>query len=456
MIPVILSGGQGTRLWPLSRSNYPKQFLPLLNNGLKGSLFKKTLDRLNDFEKPWVITGQSLVNLTFSDVGRDRLARVIGEPMGKNTAPAIATACHLMRHQPKEVLGIFPSDHLIADEVSFVEALKLAVKKAQNGEVATLGIVPSYPATGYGYIQTSGKDSDGVFKAIRFCEKPNLEKARSFLNEGGYFWNAGIFLFSVETMTQLFCEHMPSLWKKISTLKDDLSNLKNVYGECESQSIDYGIMEKLNSIACVPLNAGWSDVGSFDEIVALQKESKLGENSDSNINLDSSGCSGVSLKKKKFAFIDVKDINVVESDDAVLVFKSGSSQKVKDVFDKIKNDPLLVTDPKIDFRPWGSFEVLRDESNFKSKLIKVLPGQKISYQSHEKRAENWVIVKGKAKVILDEKEIILNVGQSIFIPTKAKHRIENIGNEVLEFVEVQTGTYFGEDDIVRYSDDYGR
>ncbi|MCB0393171.1 MAG: mannose-1-phosphate guanylyltransferase/mannose-6-phosphate isomerase [Bdellovibrionales bacterium] len=444
MIPVILSGGQGTRLWPISRSNFPKQFIPFRGE----TLFARTLNRVAKYGRPWVITNHALVDLTRNDDSLSQIDRIVGEPTPKNTAPAIATACHLLRGRINEVIGVFPADHLVEDETRFHKSMQAAVHAAQSGHVATLGVVPTYAATGYGYIQTDGTGE--VRKATRFCEKPDEKTAEEFLKSGNYFWNAGIFVFRIGAMIELFEKHMSEMWTEISHLKEDLSNLSDVFSKIKSDSIDYGVMEKLSDIRCVPLDAGWSDVGSWDEILKL----KLTE--DRNLSIQSHNCNGVSEAHKTFAFIGVDNISVIESEEATLIFNSGESQRVKEVYEKIKNDEKMVKNQRVEFRPWGSFEILRDEPYFKSKVIRVLPGKKISYQSHEKRSENWVIVKGSAKVTLNDKEITLQVGESIFVPAKSKHRIENTGSGVLEFIEVQTGTYFGEDDITRYQDDFGR
>jgi mannose-1-phosphate guanylyltransferase/mannose-6-phosphate isomerase len=458
MIPAIMCGGQGTRLWPLSRASYPKPFCELLDS----SLFDKTLQRLEVFGKPWVITADNLRGLVFQTLRERNLPRenVLFEPTPKNTAPAIALICRVleMKDRSVEVVGIFPADHLIEKTTNFNSALKLAEKCARKGQICTVGVRPSYAATGYGYIEIQEKvfetdGSDRAFTVTGFREKPDSKTAEEFLRRGTFYWNAGIFVFQVSTMIDAFKKHMPSMWDAFQKLKPDLSNLRDVYSGLESKSIDYGIMEKFKDQICVPADLGWSDVGSWDEV------SKLGE-AEQNPNVVSDSKSNFVMtgrREKIVGLVDVDDLLVVDTDDALLISKKGSSQKVGALLKEIeKKSPLTAKEHLFDFRPWGKFETIREEKGFKVKVIRVDPGQQFSYQSHNQRAEHWVLVKGSATVILNEKPHALEAGDYIFIPKGAKHRMKNVGTRPAEFVEVQIGPYLGEDDIIRYDDDYGR
>lgn len=459
MIPVILSGGSGTRLWPVSRTKYPKQFADLFDE----SLLSKTLKRLKVLGEPWTITTKELKTLTERTYGDMELPlNVIYEPFGRNTAPAIAAFCHVMnlKGQSEQVAGVFPADHFIENEKLYTEALTLAEDVAQNGEIVTIGIRPSFPATGYGYIETTqdvvGKSVHlSALRASGFREKPDLKTAEQFVQSGRFNWNAGMFVFKISHMSSLFEKHLPQMWSLIRELKPDLSNVEDVYKRVESISVDYGIMEKLKSHVCIACDVGWNDVGSWDEV------SKIKESTGEKIEIGSSGNFVFGSEEKTYAFVDVSNVMLVETSDAILVAKKESSQKVKEVVDKLKatgraQDKRLLEERNFELRPWGRFEILRDTDAFKSKVIHVNPGHQLSYQSHAKRAEHWVVIKGYPEVVLNDKVYNLKPGESIYIPQGAKHRMRNTGQEVVEFVEVQVGSYFGEDDIVRYQDDYNR
>ncbi len=455
-IPTILSGGAGTRLWPLSRTHFPKQFCEIFEE----SLFRKTLERLKPLGSPWVVTNQALKSLT-ETVMREAhvpIQQAIFEPKANNTAAAIALLCRVLetQNQLKTITGIFPSDHLVDKPEAFQDAVRLGIECAKKGQVATLGLKPAYPATGYGYIEVgtatyAEKNGLKAYPTRGFREKPNEQTAEDFIQAGNFFWNAGMFIFEVGTMIGHFQKFMPDLWKVMTELKSDLSNLKEIYARAPSQSIDYGIMEKLSEQVCIPCDLGWNDVGSWDEISNLVPNGDI-------IEVGSAKNFAYSTHKRLVSFVDVYDLIVVDTADAVLITKRGSSQKVKQVIEALnaRQDKRAHEHP-FEYRPWGRFEVLRDTERFKSKVIHVNPGQQISYQSHKKRAENWVITKGNPEVILNDVSHHLKPGESIYIPVGAKHRIRNPhATELVEFVEVQTGTYFGEDDITRYQDDYQR
>jgi mannose-1-phosphate guanylyltransferase/mannose-6-phosphate isomerase len=455
-IPAILSGGSGTRLWPLSRTHFPKQFCELFEE----SLFRKTLRRLQPLGSPWVVTNAKmriLTERTLRDAGVP-LTQALYEPKAANTAPAIALLCRVLegRGEADSIVGVFPSDHLIQNESTFRSAIELGIACAKKGQVVTLGIQPAYPATGYGYIEVgTGTFAEGsglrALPTRGFREKPVEQTAREFIASGNFYWNGGMFLFRVSTMIGHLRTLMPELWKVMSGLKDDLSNLSEVYDRCPSQSIDYGVMEKLKDQVCIPCDLGWNDVGSWTEIAKLRESTE-------KIEVASSGNFALSNTGRLVSFVGTEDLVVIDTADAILVANKDSTQNVKQVVDTLngRKDRRAHEHP-FEYRPWGRFEVLRDTAAFKSKVIHVNPGQQLSYQSHAKRAEHWVIVRGHPEVVLNDVVHALKPGESIYIPQGAKHRIRNPhASETVEFVEVQVGTYFGEDDIVRYQDDYKR
>lgn len=464
MIPVILSGGSGTRLWPVSRASYPKQFCEFFDH----SFLQNSVERVRPFGEPYILTVESMRAITQRTAHELKLSemQLIFEPMAKNTAPAMALLCHILNLQGKgqEIVGVFPADHLISDKAVFMNAVKLAEECAKAGEVVTLGIQPNSPATGYGYIEVSDivVKSQNQLRAISvkgFCEKPSLKVAEQFLASGKHYWNAGMFVFRVQEMIAHFARLQPELWRRISEIKPDLSNAKYQYANAESKSFDYAIMEKLDQQVCIPCDMGWSDVGSWDEIARISEESS-NMRSDAAAVTFSEGAQAnyvFSLRSKVVGLVGVDNLIVVETPDALLIAKKGQSQKVKELLDQVKKAGLPeATEHPFELRPWGGFEVLADEKKFKAKTIRVDGGSQLSYQSHAKREEHWIIVEGVAEVVLNDVVHKLKAGQYIFIPQGAKHRIRNPGSAPLVFVEVQTGSYFGEDDIVRYQDDYNR
>ncbi len=464
MIPVILSGGSGTRLWPVSRAAYPKQFCEFFD----GSFLNNTIRRLKALGDVHILTTKSMEALTHRAVKSEGLKaqNVIFEPRGKNTAPAIALLCHILslRGQGDQVVGVFPSDHLISEEAVFQNAVRLAEEIAKKGFVVTLGVLPHYASTGYGYIEvtaeTLGKSGDlSAVKVKGFREKPNEKTAAEYADSGHHFWNAGMFVFRVNDMIEHFKKFQPHIWAKISQITVDMKNADYNYALVESISIDYGIMEHLQTQACVPCDMGWSDVGSWDEMSRLADEAApLHSQSRAQVfNQNSENNYVFSVNNKAIGLIDATDLIIVDTPDALLVARKGSSQKVKELVGAMKEANLpQATEHPFETRPWGGFEILADEKNFKTKRVTIDPGAQLSYQSHAKRSEHWVVIGGVAEVILNENKISLKPGESIHIPVGSKHRMRNPGKEPLIFVEVQTGSYFGEDDIVRYQDDYNR
>ncbi|MBL7544812.1 MAG: mannose-1-phosphate guanylyltransferase/mannose-6-phosphate isomerase [Bdellovibrionaceae bacterium] len=458
MIPVVISGGSGTRLWPVSRVKLPKQFCELFDESLQ----TLSLKRAEKLGQPIVLTNTDLKALTEKNIKTaESKADVLYEPMAKNTAPAIAFLCRYLELNGKseEAVAVFPSDHMIEDETGFQSVIETAIKEANKGYVVTLGIKPSFPSTGYGYINTQSNTLNTPVDVISFKEKPNLEAASNYLKAGTYFWNAGIFIFKVSTMIHHFKAKCPEVWavaSQITKEQIDSGDLKSIYEKFPNISIDYAIMEKLKSsdLRCIPCDIGWSDVGSWDAVAGMFNNRKTDFVA---VDFMSSNNFTQGLKDKVYAFIGIHNLVVVDTADALLISQKGLTQNVKDVVDQLKKlDHKAIREHTFEDRPWGRYEVLKESENFKSKVIHVEAGQQLSYQSHNQREEHWVITQGSGEVVLNEKVIPVKRGTYINIPLKAKHRIRNTGSVTMEFIEVQMGDYFGEDDIIRYQDDYKR
>jgi mannose-1-phosphate guanylyltransferase/mannose-6-phosphate isomerase len=459
LLPVIMSGGSGTRLWPISRSKFPKQFA----NFLGDTLHTLTLRRLKKYGSPVIITSENFRDLTELELRKNAVSarKVLYEPEPKNTAAAMALCCRYLEleNSQDEIVGVFSSDNIINDEVSFHQVLEVAARTAQNDFVVVLGIKPSRAETGFGYIQVEDRaiGTGSATQVQQFHEKPSPERAEEFLSSGDFFWNAGIFVFKVRHMIGLFKRFEPELWATVSELKNDFSNLKEIFSQLKSISIDYAILEKLNSkdLRCITCDIGWSDLGSWDVMLETRKDA--GVSPSDTLEIQARGNLFYTQKNKTYAIAAADDLMVVDSADALLICKRGESQLVKEVVERLKKiSPARTKDHVFENRPWGQFEILRDESYYKSKILRADPGQRLSYQSHAKRSEHWIVVKGEPTVVLNDKEIKMKPGEHIHIPQGAKHRLINSTSDVVEWIEVQTGTYFGEDDIQRYQDDYGR
>lgn len=459
MIPVVISGGSGTRLWPVSRVKMPKQFCELFDESLQ----TLSLKRAEKLGTPIVLTNLELKALTEKNIkAAESKANVLYEPMAKNTAPAIAFLCRYLELAGKssEVVSVFPSDHMIENETGFLGILEKAKDEAANGFIVTLGIKPSFPSTGYGYINTTSNKLNESAEVLSFKEKPTLEAASSYIKSGSYFWNAGIFIFKVSAMISHFKTKCPDVWKvasKIEKTHIDSGDLKAIYETFPNISIDYAIMEKLGSseIRCIPCDIGWSDVGSWDAVSEMFTNNRKTDFVPVEVMSSNNFVQG--LKNKIYAFIGIHNLVVVDTADALLISQKGLTQNVKDVVDHLKKlDHKVIREHTYEDRPWGRYEILREEDHFKSKVIHVNPGQQISYQSHNQREEHWVVTQGSGEVVLDDQVIPVKRGTYVKIPLKAKHRIRNTGKDTIEFIEVQTGDYFGEDDIIRYQDDYKR
>lgn len=461
MISLILSGGVGSRLWPISREKLPKQF----SNLFEKSLFVQTAKRLEKKGEVLVCTGESMRDLTERAIRNEKLSitNVFYEPMGRNTAPAIGLVCRYLEQQGRtqELMGVFPSDHWIEKIDVFYDVLELAQQCAKEDKIVTIGLKPTYAATGFGYVQCEKqavvtKGNLQAYSVKAFKEKPSKNLAESYITDGHYFWNGGMFVFKVETMIEAFKSHLPKMWSLLETLNDDLSNLKTVYKDIRPESIDSGIMEKHSEQVNIPCDIGWSDLGSWDDIAMAKAKGSL-KDCHKTVTEQATNCYTYSDCDKTICLSNVEDLIVVDTRDALLVIKRGQSQSVKTIVDKLKEvSPALTRDHVYEYRPWGYYRNLHEESTFKVKMIQVDPGQQLSYQSHKHRNEIWVTVQGKGEVILNDTTIAVERGKIVEIPKGAKHRMHNTGDELLKFVEVQVGDYFGEDDITRYLDDYQR
>lgn len=464
MIPVVLSGGSGTRLWPVSRAAVPKQFCDLFDE----SLLAKTLRRLRPLGEPGLV-GARETEVLARRVLREleiRPEHAYFEPVGRNTAPAVALLCHRLLQEglDDEVVGSFHADHLIEDEETFRRAVRLAERcAADDPVVVTLGVRPTRPETGYGYIETSerawaeepaaGERADPLvaYRARGFREKPDAATAQRYLDAGNFHWNAGMFVFRVRVMADCFERWMPETWSAIRAIQPDLSNLEAIYAQLEPESLDVGIMERLDEHVSIPCSIGWSDVGSWDEVARLLDTAGAAR------EVGGGGNFVFPHRDRLYGLVDVDDLLVVDTADALLVTRRGSSQGVKELVARLADEGRRqATEHVYDLRPWGRFEVLRDTDRFKSKVIDVDPGQRLSYQSHRYRSEHWIIVRGHPEVTLDDEVLRPAPGEHVYIPQGAKHRIRNPTDEPVTFIEVQLGTYFGEDDIERYEDDYDR
>ncbi len=461
MYGIILAGGSGSRLWPLSRELYPKQ---LLNLNSDKSLLQSTFERLkNCMDENNIV---SITNVKHSSNVRMQLGElttnpvVLSEPVAKNTAPAIVlTAKFIMQKSNSDpVIIVVPSDHLIKDNDKFLSTVKKGEKLAEKGYIVTFGIKPGYPETGYGYINTSEKLEDG-FKVKEFVEKPDIETAKKYLHAGTYFWNSGIFMFKASTLIEETVKHAPEI-AKISE-EFDFSQTNEIpfvnFDKMPNISIDYAIMEKSDKIALVKLESDWNDLGSWKSIYDISNKDENGNVFVGHVLDKGSKNSFVYASSKLVATIGLEDAVIVETEDAILACKKNMTQDVKDIYETLKkqNDNTHLVHKTV-YRPWGFYTVIAQGDGFLTKIIHVNPGQKLSVQSHNFRSEHWVVLSGTAKVILEGKEMILSPGHSVDIPLKAIHSLQNPFKEDIEIIEVQKGNPLIEEDIIRYEDMYGR
>lgn len=466
LIPVVLSGGSGSRLWPLSRALLPKQFLPLVS---ERSMLQDTVSRLRgipDATAPIVVCSNDhrfLAADQLQRIGVTALAQIL-EPEGRNTAPAVAVAAMAaVEHEPESIILVLAADHLIRNEEAFRATVQRALVQAEAGKLVTFGIVPDAPETGYGYIER-GVGSDGCFEVARFVEKPDASHAREFVDSGRFYWNSGMFMFGARRYLKELEKFRPDIlkasresWEARDQDLDFCRLGEQAFINCPSDSIDYAVMEKTRDASVVEADIGWSDIGSWSSLWQANKADDAGNVTSGDVHLEDVRDSYIRADSRLVAAIGVDDLIIVETADAILVTKKEHAQKVKNVTDALKaaqRDEYLVH--KRVYRPWGYYEGLDVGERFQVKRIMVEPGKRLSLQMHHRRAEHWVVVSGKAKVTHGDETFVLSENESTYIPVGMRHRLENIGTMPLQLIEVQSGSYLGEDDIERFEDDYKR
>ncbi len=458
---VIMAGGSGSRLWPLSRDNYPKQFIKIDGESLLFKTYKRFL-KVCKADSIFIVTNEKYKFYVINDLlplNSQIEKNLILEPLPKNTTGAILLSMKFLKEKIKikdsELIFISPSDHIILKDDEFKKAVDDTVDYAVKG-VVTFGIKPLYPHTGYGYIEVSTKLSDSVFRAKRFTEKPDEKTALEYIRTQRYLWNSGMFLFSYAVMLGEFKKHLPEMYRfyKTHRLSDMIAN----FGKVENISIDYAIMEKSSNIYVKMCDIGWSDLGSWESFSQILSSDEKGNIKIGDIiDINTENTTVYSNTNRLIALVDMKDIIVVSTDDAILVAKKGSGEKVRDIVKKLKEENnIKAVEHTTVYRPWGSYTVLEEGDRYKIKRIFVKPGHKLSSQMHYHRSEHWVVIKGTAKVTINDREQIVHENESIYVPKSTKHRLENPGKVDLELIEVQNGEYVGEDDIVRFDDVYGR
>ena len=463
MLPVILSGGSGTRLWPLSREAYPKQFLPLAGDDTMVQATWRRVEALADLA-PIVVANEEhrfLVAEQLRQVGAP-VPAILLEPVGRNTAPAIAAAAlQAMAGGADPLLLVLPSDHVVRDVAGFQRAVREASSAAEAGALVTFGIVPDAPETGFGYIQAEA--GDGLRQVLRFVEKPDAATARSYLDAGGYYWNSGMFLFRASRYLEELARFRPDIVDAVRAAHvaarhdGDFVRLdKDAFSACPSDSIDYAVMEKTADAMVLPVDIGWNDVGSWSALWDVAERDADGNAHHGDvIAVDSRN--SYAYAQRLVALVGLDDIVVVETDDAVLVARKDKVQEVKQVVARLKQEQRsqAVLHREV-HRPWGSYDSVDNGGRHQVKRIKVKPGAALSLQMHHHRAEHWIVVSGTAKVTRGDETLLLSENESTYIPLGVKHRLENPGKVPLELIEVQSGSYLGEDDIVRFEDVYGR
>jgi len=460
MTNIILCGGSGTRLWPISRTLMPKQFVKLFE---KKSLFQLTVERNSKVcDSQFIVSNSEQYFLALDQLEEmsetlNQESRYLLEPVGRNTAPAIALAC--MALDKDEIVLVTPSDHLIKDEVEYKKVLLQAQELANQDNLVTFGITPTFPETGFGYIE-----SDGL-SVKAFHEKPDLQTATEYLKAGNYYWNSGMFCFKAGVFLDELKKYSPEVYNtckiaidsRVKHENDDMIRIKHEYmNSIPEDSIDYAVMEKSSIVKVIPSSIAWSDVGSFDALFEeLPKDENNNTINDKHISIDSKN-NLIYGKDKYIATIDIEDTIVVDTGDAILISKKGSSQKVKQVVSELKKTTQLHNIHLTGYRPWGTYTVLEDSDGYKIKRIEVKSGKRLSLQRHKHRNEHWIVVSGTATVTINEKTFILKKNESTYIKAGDVHRLLNDTNELLVIIEAQVGDYTGEDDIERLEDDFKR
>tara|TARA_B100000212_G_scaffold330393_1_gene296605 strand:+ start:778 stop:2217 length:1440 start_codon:yes stop_codon:yes gene_type:complete len=472
IIPVILCGGSGSRLWPLSRHSYPKQFLSI-NSSNEDSLLQKTVKRIfkiKNLYDPILLCNEEhrfIVAEQIRELGIKPYS-ILLEPFGRNTAPAITIAALKSQIDGKDpIIIVLSSDHEILDNENFIEAINLGVKQANQNKLVTFGIIPSSPETGYGYIKSekplniNNKEGSNI---LEFIEKPNLEVAKQFVKNNQYTWNSGIFIFKSSVIIDEINKYYPDLVEncKISLDKSEYDldfqrlNAKS-FEKCREISIDVAVMEKTDKGFVLPLNAGWSDIGSWEKVWDILKKDKNGNVLQGKTYIKNSKNCLLKSDHRLVVGLGIEDLVIIETNDAILVSSKHHSQEVKNIVQELKDNNISEGQKHLKtFRPWGHYISTVEGSRWQVKLICVKPSEKTSLQMHHHRSEHWIVVSGTAEVEIDNKLIVLSENQSTYIPLGSKHRLSNPGKIPLVLIEVQSGAYVGEDDIVRFEDKYGR
>jgi mannose-1-phosphate guanylyltransferase / mannose-6-phosphate isomerase len=468
LIPLILSGGSGTRLWPVSRRNLPKQFLSLSGDG---TLFQQTIARtrkLPDVTSPIVVASEDhrfLAADQLLEMGIKDFTIAL-EPMARNTAPAIALgALKALERDPEALLLILPADHLIGDTESFTTAVQQALPAAREGWLVTFGIRPDRPETGFGYIRRAESIGGDAFRVEQFVEKPDQATAQDYLNHGGYDWNSGMFLFKAARYLEELGQHAPDMLAAVraayATKHGDLDFVRvdaEAFAKVPDNSIDYAVMEKTSRAAVIPVSCAWSDIGSWSALwLSGQHDEQGNQREGDTLTINTRNSLLRSHDRHMIATVGVDDLIVVSTPDATLVAHRDAAQDVKKVVDQLKASGRTEHSfHRVVHRPWGSYDSLEEGGRFQVKRIVVKPGASLSLQKHHHRAEHWIVVSGTAEVTCDDKVFLLTENQSTYIPLGSIHRLRNPGKVALELIEVQSGSYLGEDDIVRFDDVYGR
>jgi len=467
ILPVIMAGGSGTRLWPLSRGNYPKQFLTLQNDS---TMLQTTIERLNGLqcEAPIVICNEEHRFIAAEQLRQINVvnSQILLEPIGRNTAPAIALAAFKAIESGKDpLLLVLAADHVVANVDAFQSSVTDAIQFAENGNLVTFGIVPNKPETGYGYIKCGAATLEGKgFDVAQFVEKPDLSTAQSYLESGSYFWNSGMFLFKASNYLSELKKYRSDIYeaceRAIKVLEQDLDFIridKEAFEKCPDESVDYAVMEKTESSVVVPMDAGWNDIGGFSALWETAEKDAAGNALTGDVITSETQNTLVMAGEKLVTTVGVDDLVIVNTKDAILVAHKNKTQDVKKIVNELKaNERSEVTFHREVYRPWGKYDSIDKGERFQVKRITVKPGAKLSVQMHHHRAEHWIVVSGAAKVTNGESELLLTENQSTYIPVGVVHALENPGKVPLELIEVQSGSYLGEDDIVRFEDRYGR
>jgi len=468
MIPVILSGGSGTRLWPVSRKTHPKQFWPLVS---EVSMLQETCNRTSDVAErdPVVICNEEHRFFVAQQLqeGGYRKPDILLEPVGRNTAPAAAVAAlHLRSDEEDPVMLILPADHVIEDLEAFEQAIQRGEALAKQGYLVTFGILPKYPETGYGYIQggASLQEDEEAFRIDRFVEKPDLATAGMYLKSGDYFWNSGMFMFRASAYLEELEKQNPEMIARCreacEKAQKDLDFIRldrEAFERCPSDSIDYAVMEHTNRGVVIPIDVGWNDVGSWSALWEIGEKDENGNVIQGDVLAIDSRDNYLRSEGRLMAVLGVRDLVVVDTPDVLLVAHRSQAQQVKEIVERLDGDQREEIDVHAQVhRPWGCYQGIDRDDRYQVKRISVKPGASLSLQKHHHRAEHWIVVKGSARVTRGKETFLLTENQSTYIPAGELHRLENPGKIPLELIEVQSGSYLGEDDIVRFDDEYGR